>query len=62
MKLPNEYVLYGDNKKNWKVWVAIMRAHLRISYNYELAKRLKESLYNNGKNSSCQLKGEAEGK
>ncbi len=62
VKLPNEYVLYGVNKKDWEVWVKPMRAHLRISYDLERANKLRESLRRNGNDSCCKSKGEAEGK
>jgi hypothetical protein len=43
--LVNRYVLYPRSKKTFEAWVAMNRVHLKINQDYELAKRLKESLY-----------------
>ncbi len=42
---PNMYVLYPVKKKTFQLIKAIKRVHVRINYDYKLAKRLKESLY-----------------
>jgi len=42
---PNMYVLYPMKKRTFQAIKAMKRVHLRINYDYKLAKRLKESLY-----------------
>ena len=42
---PNMYVLYPMKKKTFQAIKAMKRVHLRINYDYELAKKLKKSLY-----------------
>ncbi|TET78645.1 MAG: hypothetical protein E3J41_04160 [Candidatus Cloacimonadota bacterium] len=42
---PNMYVLYPVGGKTFQAIKGIKRVHLRINYDYKLAKRLKESLY-----------------
>jgi exonuclease III len=42
---PNMYVLYPMKKKTFQAIKGMKRVHLRINYDYELAKRLRESLY-----------------
>ena len=41
----NMYVLYPMKKKTFQAIKAIKRIHVRINYDQELAKRLRESLY-----------------
>jgi len=43
--ISNMYVLYPLKKKTFQAIKAMKRVHLRINYDLELAKRLKESLY-----------------
>ncbi len=42
---PNMYVLYPMKKKTFQAIKGMKRVHLRINYDYKLAKRLRESLY-----------------
>jgi DNA-binding transcriptional ArsR family regulator len=42
---PNMYVLYPMKKRTFQAIKAMKRVHLRINYDHELAKRLRESLY-----------------
>jgi len=42
---PNIYTLYPTSKKSFKEIKAITRVHLKLTYDYALAKRLKRSLY-----------------
>jgi hypothetical protein len=44
-KLSNMYVLYPMKKQTFKDIKAMKRVHLRINYDYDLARRLKKSLY-----------------
>ncbi len=50
----NEYTLYGVSKVIWGGIKGMKRVHLRINYDYALAKRLRESLYSDRKNSCGQ--------
>ena len=42
---PNMYVLYPMKKGTFQAIKAMKRVHLRINYDHELAKKLRESLY-----------------
>jgi Mn-dependent DtxR family transcriptional regulator len=50
----NEYTLHGVSKVAWGKIKAMKRVHLRINYDHALAKRLRESLYSDRKNSCGQ--------
>jgi hypothetical protein len=44
-QLPNKYLLYPISKNTFQAWKGMYRVHLRISYDHNLAEKLKESLY-----------------